>query len=143
MEFTKLKSNKGFTIQDLVIALTIILLFTSTIVTGFITIYKMQLDTKMDSIASLFLVQIMERIDKLGYTEVAEGKLDSLISQMRSDFSIPSNFTLDIKIEQDDTTKNLVKTVHVKLGYVFQNKDRSISVKTLKVKEFEGENNEK
>ena len=143
MEFTKLKSNKGFTIQDLVIALTIILLFTSTIVTGFITIYKMQLDTKMDSIASLFLVQIMERIDKLGYTEVAEGKLDSLISQMRSDFSIPESFSLSIEIEPDNMTNGLVKTVHVKLGYVFQDQDRSISVKTLKVKEFEGENNEK
>ena len=143
MKLTKLKSNKAFTLQDAVIAIILILLFAGTIGATMVTIYKIQIGTKIDSIATLFVVQIMERIDKLGYTEIQEDTINSVIAQMREDFSIPESFSLKIEIEPDEITNNLVRTIHVQLGYNSQGQDRNISVKTLKVKEFEGETNER
>ena len=139
MKNAKLKSNKAFTLQDATIAIVIILLFAGLISTGFVTIYKVQAGTKIDSVAMLFVVQIMERIDKLGYNEVKETTIDNLISQMRTDFNISNNFSINIEIEPDDITNELVKTVHVRLGYNFNGEERGISIKTLKVKEFKGE----
>lgn len=143
MKYAKLKSNRAFTIQDLAIAILIILLFVGTISSGFVMIYKVQAKTKIDSVAMLFIVQIMEHIDKIGYNEVSNENINNLISNMRYNFSIPEEFNINIEIEPDSITNNLVKTVDVTLSYNIINQDRAILVKTLKVKEFEGENNEK
>ena len=143
MKLTNLKSNKAFTLQDAAIAIIIIMLFAGTIGATMVNIYKVQAGTKIDAVASLFIVQITERIDKLGYTEVTTENMNNVITQMRKDFSIPQSFNLNIEIEPDEITKNLVKTVNVQFEYNFLNEDRSISVKTLKVKEFEGETNER
>ena len=143
MKLTNLKSNKAFTLQDAAIAIIIIMLFAGTIGVTMVNIYKVQAVTKIDAVASLFVVQVTERIDKLGYTEVTAENMNNVITQMRKDFSIPQSFNLNIEIEPDEITNNLVKTVNVQLGYNFLNEDRSISVKTLKVKEFEGETNER
>ena len=143
MKLTNLKSNKAFTLQDAVIAIILILLFSGTIASTTVTIFKIQAGTKVDSVAMLFVVQVMERIDKLGYTEIQDDTINTVVAQMRKDFSIPESFSLKLEIEPDEITNNLVKTIHVQLGYNFQGQDRNISIKTLKVKEFEGETNEK
>ena len=139
MKLAKLKSNKAFTLQDLAIAIIVICLFVGTITSTFITIYKIQAETKVDSVAMLFTVQIMERIDKLAYNDVSESNMNDLIHQMRTDFGISDNFNINIEIEPDETTNELVKAVNVKLSYNFNNKDRGISIKTLKIKEFKEE----
>ena len=143
MKLTNLKSNKAFTLQDAVIAIILILLFSGTIAATTVTIYKIQAGTKVDSVAMLFVVQVMERIDKLGYTEIEDDTINTVVAQMREDFSIPESFSLKLEIEPDEITNNLVKTIYVQLGYNFQGQDKNISIKTLKVKEFEGETNEK
>ena len=139
MKLAKLKSNRAFTLQDLAIAIIVIFLFVGTITSTFITIYKIQAETKVDSVAMLFTVQIMERIDKLANNDVSESNMNDLIYQMRTDFGIPDGFSINIEIEPDETTNELVKAVSVKLGYNFNNKYRGISIKTLKIKEFKEE----
>ncbi len=139
MKLAKLKSNKAFTFQDLAIAIIVICLFVGIITSTFITIYKIQAETKLDSVAMLFAVQIMERVDKLAYNDVSEENMSNLIYNMRVDFGIPDKFSINIEIEPDDITNKLVKSVNVKLGYNFNNKDRGISIKTLKIKEFKEE----
>ncbi len=136
MNYEKLKSNKAFTLEDAAVAIAIILICAGTVSTCFISIYEIQAGTKVDSVAMLFVVQIMERIDKLSYNEVQESTIDSVISTMRADFKIPNSFNVNIEIEPDEITNDLVKTVKVKLEYKFNNKDRGILVKVLKVKEF-------
>ena len=136
MNYEKLKSNKAFTLEDAAVAIVIIFICAGTVSATFIAIYEIQAETKVDSIAMLFVVQIMERIDKLSYNEVQESTIDSVISSMRADFKIPNSFNVNIEIEPDKITNDLVKTVNVKLEYKFNNKNRWILVKVLKVKEF-------
>ena len=139
MKITKLKSNKGFTLQDVVVAIIIIFIFVGVVASLFIVIYKVESETKVDVVAMLVVVQAMERIDKLGYNEVQESTLSSVISTMRTDFSIPESFNISMRIIPDSLTDELVKTVEFKLNYHIFTRDRNIVIRTLKIKEFEGE----
>jgi len=52
MKFNKLKTSRGFTLQDLVIAIIILMLFAGTIGGIYVVIYKTQIETKIDSNSS-------------------------------------------------------------------------------------------
>ncbi len=132
-----LKSNKGFTMQDAVVAIIIILLFSGTIGSLYMAIYKLKADTMVDSVASLFMVQIMERIDKVSYEKVEESEIPALISKMRDDFSIPDAFKINVEVLPDANTDKYVKTVQVTINYSFSGRDMQIVMKRLKVKELE------
>lgn len=130
------QSNKGFTIQDLIIALMVIMLFVGTITGAYLSIYKVQADTKIDAVATVYMVQIMERVDKVGYEEFTSQTLgEEFVNQVRNDFTIPSSF--GIVIESTPTNEeDIVRTVKVSLNYTFSGKERSITMERLKVKEI-------
>ena len=137
MKFTKsmLKSNKGFTLQDAAIALMIFIVFAGVIGSAYVSIYKIQSETKVDAVATLLAVQIIERIDKLAYNEVIQSNLPSIITTMKNDFNIPNNFEINFEITPyggDD----LIKTVSLILSYEFFGTQKSIPIQRLKVKEL-------
>ena len=128
------KSEKGFTIQDLIAAMIVLGLFVGIIGTLYVSIYKVQLDTKVDSIATLYAVQIMERVDKLGYEEFTNSTIDQVLANMRNDFSIPDSYHISFEVipyQSDD----LIKTVKMTINYEFAGKERTIIIQRLKVKE--------
>ena len=138
MKFTKriLKSNKGFTIQDLVIAIIVFMLFVGTIGGTYLSIYQVQANTKVDSIATLFTVQIMEYIDKIAYEEVTTEKVPNLIETVKSNFGIPDTFEINIEVIPEANEQDLIKTVKLTLNYTFSKEDKSIVIQRLKVKEL-------
>lgn len=138
MKFAKriLQSNKGFTIQDLAVAIIAIVLFAGIIGSTYVSIYKVQAETQVEAVATLFTVQIMEYIDKIGYDEVRADKTDLLIQEIRNKFSIPSSYTIELQIIPMIEEQDLVKTVKLTFGYQFKNIDRSIVIERLKVKEL-------
>jgi len=138
MKITKktLKTNKGFTLQDLVIAIIILMLFTGTIGGTYIAVYKVQADTKIDSVATLYTVEIMEYIDKIAYEEVRSENLPNLIQTIKTNFNIPSTFQVNIEIIEPNNPQDLVKTVKLTLKYTFSEQERSIVIERLKVKEL-------
>lgn len=130
-----LKSNKGFTMQDLAIAIIAFVLLAGTVTSIYLSIYKVQADTQVDAVATLYTIQIMERIDKLAYDEVVENNLENLVNTMRQDFTIPSSFRIGLEIipyNQDD----IVKTVKLTFTYSFSGKEKNIIIERLKVKEI-------
>lgn len=130
-----LKSNQGFTMQDLAIAIIILFLFVGTIGGIYLTIYQVQADTKIDSIATLYTVQIMEYIDKVSYDDVINGMEDTV----RQEFGIPESFGILIDVSSYLPTGNsqdLVKQVKLTLTYHFGNDDRTINIEKLKIKEL-------
>ena len=139
MKFNKstLKSNKGFTMQDAAIAISIIFLFVGTVTAFYMQIYKLQAETKLDSVAMLFVVQIMERIDKEPYSSLEDSsKIEELVNTMQNEFSIPASFDIYIRVIPDEQTDEYVKTVELNLSYTFQGKNRDIVIRKLKVKEL-------
>lgn len=135
-EYNKtLKSNKGFTMQDLAIAIVILFLFAGTIGGIYVSIYQIQSDTKLDSIATLYTVQIMEYIDKISYEQVTNGMADTV----RQEFNIPDSFNILIDVSSylpSQDSEDLVKQVSVTLTYHFNDNDKTIKIERLKVKEL-------
>jgi len=138
MKYTKriLKLNKGFLLQDLGIALIIIMLFAGTIGAAYISVYQVQADTQIDSVATLFTVQIMEYIDKIAYEEVTIDKIPTLTETIRSNFDIPSTFQINLEVIPSANEKDLVKSVKLTLNYTFSGEEKSIIIERLKVKEL-------
>ena len=122
----RIKSNQAFTMQDLVIAIMVLLLFVGTIGGTYLAIYQVQADTKLDSVATLYMIQMLEYIDKIGYDEVTNGMEETL----RTQFAVPSRF----EISKD--SMDLVKRVKLTMHYTFQKQERNIVIENLKVKEI-------
>ncbi len=129
-----LKSNQGFTMQDLVVAILILMLFVGTIGSVYLAVYEVQIDTKLDSVATLFAVQIVEYIDKISYDEVENG----MEEEVRQEFSIPNSFGIQIQVsnyEPEANSQDIIKEVKVTITYTFNENDRNITINRLKIKE--------
>ena len=131
-----LKQNKGFTMQDLIVAFGIILLVGGIIGSTYLAIYSVQKETKLDAIATLYAIQITEYIDKISYEEVIE-VMDT--EDIKQKFDISDAFTVNINVsnyEKDEENLDVVKKVRIELNYNVKNKDRKIVFNRLKVKEL-------
>ncbi len=131
-----MKSEKGFTLQDLTVAVIVISIFVGTLGSIYLAIYKVQAQTKVDSVAALFTVQIMERIDKVGYDEINSENIDTFITNVKKDFSIPSSFHIDITTTPYGQNDDLVKLAKLTLTYSFDGKEKSIMIQRPKVREI-------
>ncbi len=130
-----LKGKNGFTMQDLIIALGIILIVGSLIGSTYLAIYNIQTETKIDCIATLYAIQITEYIDKISYEEVLAG-MD--IQTLKQKFNISDAFTININVnnyEQDGENLDMVKKVKIEINYKIKNQDRKIVFNRLKIKE--------
>ena len=65
-----LKSNQGFTMQDLAVAIIILILFAGTIGGIYVSILTVQAETKIDAIVTVYAMQILEDIDRIDYEDV-------------------------------------------------------------------------
>lgn len=126
----KLKSNKGFTMQDVIVAMVILALFTSTIGGCLTLIYRIQSETKITTAATSYAIKIIENIDKIGYDEVKNGMEENY----KSTYSIPSKMNLIIKVDPYGTD-NTVKKVELTISYEFAGKTRSLIIEKFKAKE--------
>lgn len=133
--FLKLKSNNGFTMQDLIIAIAIFTLFAGIIGTAMVSTFRVQSDSQVDEIGTLYAIQIAEYIDKISFEEVESGMGDSLAKM----FDIPSNFTVTVNVSDykpSGETLSCVKEVDINLEYNFANDSRNIRIQRLKIKEL-------
>lgn len=131
-----LKQEKGFTMQDLIIAFGIILLVGGTIGSTYLAIYTIQSDTKVDALATLYAIQITEYIDKISYEEVVN---EININSIKQKFNISDKFTVNIDVanyEQDEENLDMVKKVKIELSYSFRKQNRKIVFNRLKIKEL-------
>lgn len=129
-----LKSNSGFTMVDLVIALAIFALFATVIGNMMFSAYKTNLQVEMSGASIYYAMQILEDIDKIPYEDVKNGMESSYISK----FSIPSAFTVNVNVSNHNEGTNkedLIKKVKITITYEFSGNSESIVINKLKVKE--------
>ena len=69
-KLVKIKSEKGFTIYDLIVAIIVFSMFATIIGTLIVTTYKVQATTEAEEVATLYVIQIVEYIDKIDFDEV-------------------------------------------------------------------------
>lgn len=127
-----LKSNKGFTMQDLVIAIIILMAFIGIISTMFYSIYKINYQTKLTANATYYAVQILEDIDKISYEEVENSLADRYVSDLPSRYSVKLEVT---PYKDEDYAQNLVKNVKLTVSYTFLGTTEELIIQRIKVKE--------
>lgn len=129
------KSNKGFTMQDLIVAIMVLLLFVGTIGTTFISIYRIQADTQVDEVVTLYAIQIVEYVDKISYEEVVNNMENDIIAR----FNIPDKINVHINVSDykpETNSEDLIKQVSVSMDYTFNKQERNITINRLKIKEL-------
>lgn len=131
-----LKSNKGFTMQDLLIACFIITLFVGIISTMMFSAYKTNMTANLMSQMTMYAVQILEDIDKISYEDV-QSKTEQ---EYRTQFQIPAGFGIDIQIsnygEGVENIQDLIKIVKLTISYSFQGNTEELTINRLKIKEI-------
>lgn len=125
------KSNKGFTIQDVAIAIVVLVLFAGVIAGSYLSIYRIQVQTKLTAVASIYGIQIMENIQKISYDEVVPNMED----KYRSQYQIPDAMGLEIEVIQHDLN-NQIKDIKLTVSYTASGKTENIVLQELKVKEL-------
>ncbi len=131
-----IKSNKGFTMQDLVIATLIITLFVGLISSLMYAVYNLNIRTNLSSQMATYAVQILEDIDKISYDEVSS----DLAETYKSKFSIPAGFDVNIEVsnygEGIENVQDIIKVVNLTISYELTNDTQQFSVQRLKIKEI-------
>ena len=130
----KIKSNKGFTIQDLLVACLIIIIFVGIISSLMYTAYKINIKTKLMCQMTVYAVKILENIDKISYEEVQT----KTANEYKDEFSIPNGFNVEIEISDyaNNNINDVIKIVNLKLSYTLGNETEEFEVTRLKIKEI-------
>lgn len=134
----KFNKENGATALDISTGALIFMLFTSVIFTLYLQIYKQSSLIKIHQDAMGYVIQICEDIDLQSYetTENLEEYKNDIINKI----NLPVNkYTLTLKQEKYVDTHpgadDIVKKIIVNIKYTFDNEERSIEIKKIKVKE--------
>lgn len=131
-----LKSNKGFTMQDLIIGCFIFVLFTGIIATLMYSVYEINMRSNLTAQMAVYAVKILEDIDKISYedAQTVSG------NYYKTKFSIPAGFNVDLNLtdygEGMPNIEDVIKIVNLKISYTFAGKTEQFTVKRLKIKEI-------
>ena len=135
MKKEKIISEKGFTLAELMVAIVILAIFISVISTIFVNIYLNGTASKRSSIATGYMTQIAEMVDKLYYQDVTEDRLYEEIDEM----NILNGYDIEIEVistkDEDPSKKDLVKTVNIEIIYLVGRNEKTVRAEKIKVKE--------
>ena len=134
----KEKNEKGATGIDIATGAVIFILFTSTIFTLYLQIYKQSALVKIHQDIIGYMVEICEDIDMKSYEETED--LNQYGQQVVSQVNLPTNkYTLTLTeekyIETNPEAQDLVKKIKISIKYTFDNKEREIQINKIKIKE--------
>lgn len=131
-----IKSEKGFTIQDLMVAALIIIIFVGVISTYMVSVYNTNMRANLTAQMTTYAVQILEDIDKISYDEVNS----SLVNGYYDKFSIPGGYTLNLEVsnygEGVENVEDIMKIVKLTISYTFRGETEEFTVTRLKIKEI-------
>ncbi len=132
----KIKSENGFTMQDLLVACFIFILFVGLIGTLMYRVYETNIRASLTSQMCMYAVQILEDIDKISY-EDAQSKTGA---DYKEQFSIPEGFNVELQFTDYGADKayieDIIKIVDLKISYTVANQTEEFTVRRLKIKEI-------
>ena len=132
----KIKSENGFTMQDLLVACFIFILFVGLIGTLMYRVYETNIRASLTSQMCMYAVQILADIDKISY-EDAQSKTGA---DYKEQFSIPEGFNVELQFTDYGADKayieDIIKIVDLKISYTVANQTEEFTVRRLKIKEI-------
>ena len=135
-KMNKLKSEKGFTMQDLIVAILIFTIFTGIICTTMYKVYELNVRVSLTAQMTMYAVQILEDIDKISYEEAQTKTAE----QYKEQFSIPAGFKVDLKFSNykdgEENIQDVIKIVNLSISYDYLDSTENINIQKLKIKEM-------
>ena len=129
----KIKSENGFTMQDLLAGCLILTIFVGTIAGLMTYVYKTNMQTRLMAQMASYAVEILEDIDKISY----EDAQDKDGNYYKEKFSIPAGFNLDLQFsDYGENLEDVIKIVNLKVSYTFNNDTTEYKIQRLKIKEM-------
>lgn len=136
--FKKLNKEKGATALDISTGALVFMLFTSIIFTLYLQIYKQSSLIKIHQDAMGYIIEICEDIDLKNYSETEN--LEEYKNYIINKINLPvDRYTLTLEqekyIDSYPEADDIIKRIIVKIKYTFDNEERTIEIKKIKVKE--------
>ena len=147
----KLKENKGLAASDGLMAVLIIALFTGIIATLLYNIYISNTSLKRMSTANLYLIDVLEYVDRVYYDDVTENNLtdyfnnkfetDNQVQAVTTENAANTPYEVVINVQKYNETEgntdklDLVKQITVKVNYKVGNREQKIEVSRIKSRE--------
>ena len=132
----KLKSNKGISMADVVIALLILIILSGVIGNILYQIAYNNAELRMNAIATDYAVKVAEYIDKIPYENVTNGMQ---ITEINGE-QIIDKFNVSIEVENynnDDSTKeDIIKKAIITVNYSILKETKNYKIQKLKIKEM-------
>lgn len=132
-----IKSNRGVSITDLVIALIILSVFAGVIGNLLYQLAYNNASLRMSAIAADYAVKEAEYIDKIAYEDVQT--LNEKITQINGE-DVLDAFTIKLYVENynnaDETKKDIIKKVTITVNYNILKDEKSYKIEKLKIKEM-------
>lgn len=136
MNKIKLKSNKGVSIPDVIIAIIILMMFVGVIGSLYYQILLNNNLIKMNAMAVYYTVKIAEDIDKMTYEEVT----NDINTSLKDKYDILESYNATVEVQnynQIDTSKqDIIKIVTINIEYTCFTETQSYKVQKLKIKEI-------
>ncbi len=138
----KVKEKKGFTTADIVISIIVIMIFVGMIVTLFYNFYLTTSAKNRNSIATNYLIDVIEEIKSMNYEEVQpDSNQNNTINEMIKNLEVANNIPQQYQItgeiqkynelEENTNKKDLVKILTVRVEYRIGKKIEKIEISTL------------
>lgn len=145
-----IKSNKGISMVDLVIALSILILLSGVIGNLFYQIAYNNAALRLNAVAVEYAIKVAEYIDEISYDEVTnelnnltESKIPLIVERLNEKYGIKmlsDNFKITLNVENyntDDSSKqDIIKKVNIKIEYMLLEEAKSYEINKLKIKEI-------
>ena len=132
----KLKSQKGFTMQDLIIACLIFTIFAGLISTLMHNSYYNNSRAELSANMTIYAVKILEDIDKISYEDVQT----KTGTDYKEQFNIPAGYSVELSIsnygEGVENVEDIMKIINLKISYTLQGETEDFVVQRLKIKEM-------
>ena len=132
----KIKSEKGFTMEDLTVAVIIIITFVGIITSLMYSVKKLNIETDLTAQMTSYAVQIIEDIDKISYEEVNEELAKTYNKKFSISKALKIDFIFSKYFEWMENMKDLIKIVDLKISYTFKGNEQKFTVQKLKIKEM-------
>lgn len=131
-----LSNQKGFSIAEISVAILLLIIFVSLIVTIFNNVYLSFVNSKRNSVATMYATQIAEKIEAMLYEEVTSQNLEK--SAYLHELNIPEAYQLRIEITPN--TENTAKKIDIEISYIVGNTNniKKVNIQKIKTRENEG-----
>ncbi len=127
-----LKQNKGVTLADAIIAITIFMIFTGLIITISYNIYLQSNFVKRNSSATNYIVDLFEYAQVLEFKDVTTEKLEEYINQKEGISTLDnSSKGYKMKISVKENKEGYIKQIDATVSYKIGKKEKSVTMSTL------------